>query len=91
MKPGRALGHPCDELRQPWMCAKSLDRVVGPCEFRLRQRGVDFPMTDVMQQHRWPAFTSFQPGDQVMQTLRRIRRDWAVAQRADRVGLLCVF
>ncbi len=91
MKPGRALGHPCDELRQPWMCAKSLDRVVGPCEFRLRQRGVDFPMADVMQQYSWPAFAALQLRDQVMQALRRIWRNWTTAQRAGRVRLLCVF
>lgn len=73
------------------MGAKGLYRAVGPCQFRLRQSGVDFPMADVMQQYSWPAFAALQLGDQVMQTLRRIWRDWALAQRADRVGLLCVF
>ena len=70
------------------MRAQRLNRVVVPRQFCLRQRGVDFIVTDLVQQHDGPAFAAFEPWDQVMPALARLRRDQAAAKRADRVVIL---
>ena len=54
-------------------------------EFGLGQGGVDFLVTDLMQEHRGPVFTAPQPRDQVVQALGRVGRDRARAEGANRV------
>lgn len=49
---------------------------------------MDFAVALVVEQHRWPALAAPQFRDQVMQALRDIRRDWPVAERADRMAVL---
>ena len=68
------------------MRPERLGCVVGPRQFRLAQCGMNLAVADVMQQDNRPALAAFQLGDQVMQALRYIRRDRAVAKGADGVG-----
>jgi len=61
-------------------------RVVVAGQLRLGQRGVDFPVADVMQEYGWPALAAFELWDEVVQALRRVRWNRTVAEGADRVG-----
>ena len=67
------------------MGAQCLDGVVAARKLRLGHRGVDFVMADLMQQHRRPALSAPQTGDQVMQALFCVRRNGPFAQGADGV------
>ena len=62
-----------------------LDGVVVAGEFGFGQGGVDFLVTDLMQEHGWAVLAAPKPGDQVVQALRRVRRDRAAAEGANRV------
>ncbi len=48
----------------------------------LAQRGVDFIVANLLQQHGRPALAAFQPWDQMMLTLAGMRRDLPVTQGA---------
>ena len=65
------------------MGAQRLDAVVATRQFRLGQGGVDFVVTDLMQQNDRPTLAAAQFRRQVMQALLGIRRDRAIAERAD--------
>lgn len=65
------------------MCAQCVNRIEFACKHGFRKRGVNFTVTDVMEQHDRTAFAAAQFWDQVMQALRDMRRDGSVTQRAD--------
>src|SRR6056297_2377190 len=67
------------------MRSQGLDTGIVARQFRLAQRGVDLVVANLMKQHHRPALAAFQPGDQVMQALARLRRDRPAAKRAYRV------
>ena len=75
--------HPSYELGQPWMGSERVNRVVAARQFRLGQRGMDFAMADVVQQHHWPALAPFELGHKVMEALRHVRWDGPVTERAE--------
>lgn len=52
---------------------------------------MDFAVAYVMQKNSRAAFPAFQLGDQMMQTLRCVGWNGTATERADRVGLLCVY
>lgn len=89
VKARRAAGHPADEAGQTRMGAQAFGCVVVARQFGFCQRGVDFAVTDMVQQNNRAALAAFEFGDQVMQRLRHIRRDRAQAKRAD--GYVCAF
>ena len=66
------------------MGAQRLDGVVTAGKFGFGQRGMDFGMADLVQKNGRPLLSAAQTGDEMMQALRRLRRDRAVAKRADR-------
>ena len=68
------------------MAPQRLGRVEVACQFRLAQRRMHLPVTDVMHQHGRAALATFQLGDQMVQALRHIRRDRTQAERARGVG-----
>ena len=70
------------------MSAKGLYGVVVARQFRLGQCGVNFAMADVMQKNRRTAFPAFELGDQMVETLRCVRRNRPVTKGADRIGHL---
>lgn len=53
-------------------------------QFRFCQGGMNFVMANLVEQNRWSALAALQQRDQVMEALRGIRRDRALAQGADR-------
>lgn len=86
MERGRALGHPPGKACKPGMGAQSLDRGIVSRKVGFRNRGVNFIVANLVQQHGWSPFATTKLWYQVMQALFRVRRDRAQAQRADRVG-----
>lgn len=83
METGWAAGHPGDEPCNAGMGTKSLDGIEAAGELCLGQRGVDFGMADLMQKNGRSLRSATQAGDQMVQALRRIRRNRAIAERAD--------
>lgn len=65
------------------MGAQRFDGVVIAGQLRFGQGGMDFIVTNLMQQHDRPALTPTQFRRQVMQALLGILRDRAIAQRAN--------
>lgn len=66
------------------MAAQCLNRVIVSRQFRLGQTGMDFTVTDVVQQDCWSAFAAFELWDQVVQALWNARWDRSQAQWAER-------
>ena len=85
MKPRRAFGDPAQECRKARMGAQGRDGVKVAGKLGLGQGGVNFVVTDLMQEHGRPVFATLEAGDQVMLALAGIGRNWAVAERANRV------
>ena len=61
------------------MRLERFDRVVVTREFCLCKGRVDFTVTDVVQQDCGPAFSAFELGGQMMQTLLDLWRDRTIA------------
>lgn len=72
------------------MLSEGVDGIVGARQFRLAERGMDFPVANVMQQYSGPAFAAFQLGDQVMQALWHPGRNGPATERAGRNVVLCI-
>jgi len=87
-KLGRAFGHPRNEFRQPRVAAQSFWGVEIPRQLCLAEGRVDFTMTNVMQQNRWPAFAALEFRDQVMRGLWHAPWNDAHAQWANGVLVL---
>lgn len=85
-KSGGRFRHPFDELPQMWMAPQRLDRVVTASKLGLGQGGMDFRVANLVQQHLRPTLAAAQFRRQVVTALPDMRRDRAVAKRADRVG-----
>lgn len=60
--------------------------VIGTGQFRLCQGRVDLTVADVMQQNGWAAFSAFEFGDEVVQTLRNVGWNGPVTERTNRIG-----
>ena len=83
MKAGWALADPSQKRRKPRMVAQGRDGVEAARQFGFGQGGMDFIMTDLMQQHDRPALAAAQLRRQVMQALLGILRNGAIAKWAD--------
>ena len=83
MKSRRALRHPGDEFRQTRMRAQRLDSGITARQFTFRQRRVDLVVANLVQAHHRASLASLQLGDKVMQALAHLRRDRALAKRAN--------
>ena len=68
------------------MGSESVHAGIVAGQFGLGERGMNFLMADVVQQHRRPALSPFQLRDQVMKALWNTRWDRAVAKGADGIG-----
>ncbi len=68
------------------MCAQGLYRVVIPGQFGFAQGGVDFPVADMVQQNRGPAFPAPEFRGQMVEALRNARRYRAAAERTDGIA-----
>ncbi len=66
------------------MRAKRLNRVIGAGQFGFAECCMHFLVADLMQQDRRSALASFEFWDQMVQAAAPVR-DWAVAERADRI------
>jgi hypothetical protein len=62
------------------MGTQRLHRVVGPRKLRLRHRGVDLVVADLVHEDGRPALAAAQARDQVMQALLGVWRDGPVAE-----------
>ncbi len=82
MEIGRALADPFEEFRKPRMASQGFGRVVNSGKLGFGQRGVDFVVTNLVDQDCWTALAAAQFGDKVMQALRGIRQDGTVTERA---------
>lgn len=65
------------------MGPQGFDGVEAAGKLGLGQGGVNFVVTDLMKQHRRPAFATPQAWDQVVQALLCLWRDRAPAKGAD--------
>ena len=83
MEIGGAFGDPREKGRKPWMAAQGVDAVVAAGQFGLGQGSVNLIVANLMEQHDRPALAAAQFRRQVMKALLGIRRDRAVAKRAD--------
>ncbi len=83
MKLIRPFADPIHEARNPGMAPQCVDIVVGPRKLGLGQRRMDLVVANLMQQHGRPTFPSAQLGYQMVQALFGVRRDRALAERAD--------
>ena len=86
MKAGWASADPVQEFLKPWMGAQGLDRAETARQFGFGQRGVDFLVANLVQQHGGSALASFEFWDQMMQTATAFG-DRAVAKRADLIAV----
>lgn len=59
---------------------QGIDRVILACQFGFRERGVDFVMANLMQQHDGPALAPAQSRYQVMPALWNALGDWTITQ-----------
>lgn len=83
MKLRRALRHPSDELGQTRMGAQRLDAGITPRQLAFRQRGVNLVVANLVQPHHRATLAAFQLGHKVMKALAHLRRDRALAKRAN--------
>ena len=81
----RTARDPFNEPRKTRMGAQGIDCVELKRQFLFRQGGVDFAVTDMVQQDQRPTLAPTGPGHKVMQALWHPRRDRAQAQGANRV------
>lgn len=82
MEIGRALGDPFEEICEARVGAKGLRVVEGAGEVGFGEGCVNFVVANLMKQNRRTAFAAAQFGDKMVQALRRIWRNGAVAKRA---------
>ena len=68
------------------MSPEGLNRVVVTRQFRLAQRGMDFVVANLVQQHERAAFAASEFRDQMVLTLLDLRGYRSIAQRTDRVA-----
>ena len=68
------------------MGAQRLDRVIVAGKLGFRQRGVDFVVAYLVEQHGRPALAAAQFRNKVMKALRGIRRDCPEAEGTYRVA-----
>ena len=68
------------------MAAQRRDGVVGPRQFGFAERGVDLVVADLVQKHGRPTFAAPEFRDKMVQALRHVRRNGAVAERADGIA-----
>lgn len=87
MEIGRAFGDPFEELPKPRMAAQRFGRVVDAGQLGLGQGGVDLVMANLVDQHGRPALAAAQFRHKVVQALRCVRRNRAVAERANGSGI----
>lgn len=80
------FGNPSDEPAKVRMRPQGLNRMIVPGELPLCQRSMYFTMTDLMKQHDRTTLAALQLRDQVMQALRRLRRDGPAVEGTDRIG-----
>ena len=66
------------------MATQRLHCVIGPGQFGLRERGVNFVVANLVQQNRRPALAAAKLGHKVVQALAGIRRNRPIAQGANR-------
>ena len=79
-KSGRTTGHPIQKTGQTITAENGVNGLKAAGQFGLGKAGMNLFVADVVQQHRWPALATFELWDQMMQTLRHIRRDRAQAK-----------
>lgn len=65
------------------MRLEGFDGVVFPRKLGLGQRGVYFPVANMMEKHGWPSLATFQFRDEMMDALFDIMRNRSLAQRAN--------
>ena len=87
MELGWTFLDPGDEPGQARMRFERLDCAIVAREFCFCQGCVDLVVANLVQQDRGPAFATFQLGDEVVQALLRLWRDWTTTQGTYR-GLL---
>ena len=83
MKGRGPLADPSDKARKARMGAQGFDGVEAAGKLGLGQGGVDFVVTDLMQQYCRAALAAAQAREQVVQALLCLGRDRAFAKRAD--------
>ena len=86
MKPGRPFRDPADELLKAGVSAQGVDRVIIARQIGFAECCVNFIVTDLVKQHRRPAFAAPKPWREVVQALPDIGGDGPVAKRADRIA-----
>lgn len=85
MEVGRSAGDPSDEFGDMGVGFERFDRRVAAGELGFRERGVDFIMTDLMQERGRAAASASGFRDEMMEALACLWRDRAATERADRV------
>lgn len=79
----RAFRDPGQKRRQTRMLAQRLNRVIVAGKLGFRERGVDFVVANLVEKHRRTTLAASKFRDEMMQALRRLRRDRAAAEGTD--------
>ena len=67
------------------MAAQGFYRVIAAGKLGFGQGGVNFIVTDLVQEHGWPALAALEAGDKVVVALACFGRNRAVTQGANRL------
>lgn len=72
------------------MISQGFYGTVIACQFGLSQRGVNFIVANLMEQHDRAAFATLQLGHQMVEALTRLGRNRSIAKWADRILHACL-